>query len=253
MPLPCSSPHLCRANKNDINMQSTSQKVVIAGGSSGIGLATAGLLADTFQVTVTGRSASKLETVRNTLPPVHTAVVDSADRNALNAFFKTHGTLHHLVIALSGAKGGGNFADLSLQELREGFEGKFWPHLETLQAALPHLASGGSVTLITATSATAKLPGASGLAAINGALELMVPVLAKELKPMRINAVSPGVTDTAWWDFLSEVDKQQAFEYWSAQTLIGRVGRAEDVAAAIRLLISNTYITGQILKCDGGL
>jgi len=251
--LPRATAHLCRVHKNDSIMSLTSQKVVIAGGSSGIGLATAGLLADTCQVTVTGRHTSKLEAARNMHPKIKTTALDSADRSAVNAFFKSHGELHHLVIALSGAKGGGNFSGLSLQELRAGFEGKFWPQLETLQAALPYLAAGGSITLITAASATAKLPGSSGLAAINGALELMVPILAKELKPLRVNAVSPGVTDTAWWDFLPAADKQQAFEYWGAQTLVGRVASAADVATAIQLLITNTYITGQVLKCDGGL
>jgi NAD(P)-dependent dehydrogenase (short-subunit alcohol dehydrogenase family) len=233
-------------------MESTSQsKVVIAGGSSGIGLATARLLSETFQVTVTGRNAARLQSARDT--NINTAAVDSTDRKTLDTFFKTHGPFHHLVLALSGAKGGGTFADLSLQQLREGFEGKFWPHLETLQAALPHLSSGGSITFITATSATAKLHGTSGLAAINGALEIMVPILGKELKPLRVNAVSPGVVDTAWWDFLPTADKQQAFEYWGTQTLAGRVGKPEDVATAISFLIANTYVTGQVLKCDGGL
>lgn len=235
-------------------MESISQpKVVIAGGSSGIGLATARLLSNTFQVTVTGRNASRLQSAGNLHHQISAAAIDSTDRKALDTFFKTQGTFHHLVLALSGAKGGGTFADLSLQQLREGFEGKFWPHLETLQAALPYLASGGSVTFITATSATAKLPGTSGLAAINGALELMVPVLAKELKPLRVNAVSPGVIDTAWWDFLPAEAKQQTFDHLAAQTLVGRVGKAEDVAAAISFLISETYVTGQVIRCDGGL
>lgn len=111
---------------------------------------------------------------------------------------------------------------------------------------------GGSITLITAVSATAKMPGTSGLAAINGALELMVPVLAKEL-PVRVNAVSPGVIDTSWWNFLPAEAKQEAFAQYGSQTLAGRVGKAKEVADAVSFLINNAYVTGMVVRCDGGL
>src|SRR5439155_26739831 len=135
--------------------------------------------------------------------------------SALDAFFKTAGHIDHLVITVSGGKGMGNFADLSLDDLREGFECKFWPQLHTLQAALPYMNAGGSITMITAVSSVAQKPGTSGLAAINGAIELMIPALAQELKPLRINAVSPGVVDTPWWNFIPEDAKQKTFEQFT--------------------------------------
>jgi hypothetical protein len=83
---------------------------------------------------------------------------------------------------LTGAKGGGLLSGLDLEQLRAGFEEKFFPQLQTLQAALPYICIHGSVTFITAVSAQAKARGTGWLGAINGALELMVPVLAKDLK-----------------------------------------------------------------------
>ncbi|HVI43361.1 MAG TPA: SDR family oxidoreductase [Chitinophaga sp.] len=230
------------------------QKVVIAGGSSGIGLATATILAkEKAHVTITGRSAGRLADAAKTAPGVHTAAIDSNNRPSLDEFFTSHGEIDHLVLALSGAKGAGTFADLSLKDLREGFEGKFWPQLETLQAALPYVKKTGSITVITAASAVLQAPGVSGLAAINGSLELMIPSLAKEIQPLRINAVSPGVIDTPWWDMMPADVKAQTFEQYASQTPVGRIGRPEEVAHSIIFLMANGNITGTIIRCDGGL
>lgn len=229
-------------------------RVIIAGGSSGIGLATAKqLAAQQAQVTVTGRDDSKLSAVRALNMNIATARVDGRDRTAVDAFFKEHGAVDHLIIALSGGKGMGVFKELSLQDLRDAFNQKFWAQLDTLQAALPYMKATGSITLITAISPTAQLPGTSGLAAVNGALEIMIPVLAKEIRPVRINAVSPGVIDTPWWSFLPEEAKQKTFEQFGSQTLVGRVGQPEEIADVIVFLASNGYMTGKVIGCDGGL
>ncbi|SHN33341.1 SDR family oxidoreductase [Mucilaginibacter sp. OK098] len=228
------------------------KKIIIAGGSSGIGLAAAGQFKDQqAQVTITGRNPDKLKNAAQT--GLQTAVIDSSNREALDSFFKSHGPVDHLVISLSGSKGIGNFAGLSLQVLREGFEEKYWPILNTVQSALPFINQGGSITLVTAISATAQLPGTSGLAALNGALEIMVPVWAKEIPQIRINAVSPGVVDTAWWDFLPEQEKRETFKQYAAQIPAGRVGKPDEIANAILFLAGNEYMTGKVIGCDGGM
>src|SRR5690349_10786769 len=110
------------------------KKAIVIGGSSGIGLATAQILANSKAiVTVTGRDAGKLKAIQET-SNIQAQVVDSSDRASLDAFFKQTGAFDHLVISVSGSKGMGKFTELSLQDLRAGFEGKFWPQLNTLQA-----------------------------------------------------------------------------------------------------------------------
>jgi len=227
------------------------KKIIVAGGSSGMGLATARMLQENGAlVTVTGRNQEKLGKAK--LLGLSTAQIDSSNRASLEKFFASQGNIDHLVIAVSGGKGMGNFKELSLDDLRTGFEEKFWAQLYTLKAALPYLNAKGSVTLITAISATAKFPGTSGLAAINGALEIMTPILAKELKPLRVNAVSPGVIDTDWWNFLGAA-KEETFDSYAAQTLAGRIGQPDDIAHTIQFLIENGYMTGKVIGCDGGL
>ena len=81
----------------------------------------------------------------------------------------------------------------------------------------------------------------------------MIPALAKELKPLRINAVAPGVVNTTWWDFLPPHKKKETFKQYSETIPLGRVGEPEDIAKMIFSLIDNAYVTGQIIAVDGGL
>ncbi|WP_292200268.1 SDR family oxidoreductase, partial [Mesorhizobium sp.] len=130
---------------------------------------------------------------------------------------------------------------------------KIKPQLGCLQAALPTLNKAGSVTFISAVSAQIAAPGIAGIGAINGMLLTVVPILTVELKPLRVNVVAPGVIDTPWWDFLSGEERQAVFAEYAGKTPVGRIGRAEDVADAIAFLVSNGFMTGQVLTCDGGL
>ncbi|MGY2093375.1 SDR family oxidoreductase [Nocardia gipuzkoensis] len=230
------------------------QRVVVMGGSSGIGEAAATrFAADGAEVVITGRGRDRLDAAVARIGGKVTGVsVDATDPAAVEAFFAEAGVIDHLVIAVSGAAGSGPFAELTLEELTAGLDGKFWPQVRILKAALPHMAAEGSITLITAASARAAFPGTAGLAAINGALEAMVSPLAVELAPVRINAVSPGVIDTPWWERVPAEQRRQLFDGIAATTPVGRVGRPEDIAAAIHMLAGNGFITGVVLDATGG-
>jgi NAD(P)-dependent dehydrogenase (short-subunit alcohol dehydrogenase family) len=228
------------------------QRALVMGGSSGIGAATAERLAARgADVTITGRDAGRLSAVARRAG-LGSAPLDARDPVALAEFFASDTEYDHLVLALSGASGGGEFTTLDLDDLAEGFAGKFWPHLRALQAALPRLRDSGSVTFVTAISARAALPGTAGLAAINGALESMVPPLAVELAPLRVNAVSPGVVDTPWWSSMPDHERQAVFSHYAKALPAGRVGSADDVAQAVEFLTCNGYMTGTVVECAGG-
>jgi NAD(P)-dependent dehydrogenase (short-subunit alcohol dehydrogenase family) len=230
------------------------ETVVVIGGSSGIGLATVKRLAATgARVFATGRDAAKLHaSIAGLGPRVVAEVFDARERGSLDGFFAKVGPFDHLVLALSGGHGGGEFAQLDLKFLRTGFEEKFWPQLEAAQAGLPYLRQPGSMTFITAISATMTSPGVAGLGAINGALESMVGSLARELKRIRVNAVSPGVTDTPWWDRFPAEAKAAVFAQ-QADNPVGRVGQPQEVAHAVQFLMENALMTGAVIPCDGGL
>lgn len=236
-------------------MSLENQRIVILGGSSGVGLCVAQLVASAgAEVVITGRDQEKLQNAVSQIGErAQAEVADGANAEQMKELFARVGSFDHLVLTLSGAKGAGPFRELDLNELRAGFEAKFWAHVTSAQAALPTLRSDGSITFISAISARMANPGTVGLAAINGAIEALVRPLAVEMKPLRVNAVSPGVIDTPWWSRVSENQRQALFDQSVAKTPAGRVGKPEDVAKAVAFLIDDTFMTGSILECDGGM
>lgn len=231
------------------------QHVVIIGASAGIGEAAARDFAEQgAAVTITGRSRERLDQAAQRIGhPVHAAELDATSRRALDAFFASTGTIDHLVLTASpGAVGVGPFAALDEAALWQAFDGKVFAHVKAIQAALPHLRRDGSVTLVTAVSARAAFAGTAGIAAANGALETMVAPLAVELAPLRVNAVSPGVIDTHWWDAMPEDQRRAYFGSVAAVSPVRRVGRPQDVAGAIVYLAGAGYVTGTVLECAGG-
>lgn len=231
------------------------RQIAVLGASTGIGLATAQMLVKRgAQVTIGGRTRDRLEAAAERLgEQARPVVVDAEDVGSLRAFFAEAGPISDLVVTVTRRGGAGPASELAESDLLGAFAGKTVAHLRAVALALPTLATDGSIVLVTAGSAQSALPGSAGLAAVNGALEAAVRPLAAELSPRRVNAVSPGVIETGWWDELPDDAKQEAFASFAQRALVRRNGTAADVAHAIVGLIENGFITGVVLPCDGGL
>ncbi len=223
-------------------------RAVVMGGTSGIGLAVAEELTSAgIKVTVTGRDPGKLAAADGRFAGAER--LDSTDRDAVTAFFDRHGPFEHLVLAFSpGAVGLGPLREISLRDFEAAFTGKLFAYVHAIRQA----PVTESVTMISAASARAALPGTVALAAVNGAIERMVSPLAAELAPVRVNAVSPGVVDTPWWSFLPDDQRQAQFTAAAASVPAGRIGTPADVAGAVGYLVGAGMVTGTILPVDGG-
>ena len=219
-----------------------------------MGLATASLLiAKGHQVTITGRNADRLDNARLELGAnVNTVVMDAASTESLGDAFASIGAFDHLVLALGSSKGIGPFSSISLDEVRAGFDEKFFAHFASAQAALGYLRKDGSITFVSGVAAHSAIPGTAAIGASNAAIAALVPILAVELGPLRVNTVSPGVVDTPWWDFMNDNEKASTFGGFAQKTPVGRVGQPEDIAKAIAFLIDDTFVSGHALVCDGG-
>ena len=223
-------------------------RAIIMGGTSGIGLAAAErLTADGIDVTVTGRDPEKLAGLDGKFAAAEQ--VDGTDLDAVSAFFEKAGEFEHLVLTFSpGPVGAGPIRDISLGDFEAAFTGKLFAYVHAIRQARVT----ASVTMVSAASARAALPGTVALAAVNGAIERIVSPLAAELAPVRVNAVSPGVVDTAWWSFLPADQRQAQFDAAAAMVPVGRIATAADVADAIGYLTAASLVTGTILPVDGG-
>jgi NAD(P)-dependent dehydrogenase (short-subunit alcohol dehydrogenase family) len=146
----------------------------------------------------------------------------------------------------------GSLADLDLAELRQGFDEKLIATLTVLKAALPHLSERASITLIGAISAHAAMPGTAGIGAVNAAVEALVRPLAVELSPRRINAISPGLVDTPWWNAMPEQARADYFDLAEKGLPARHVSSADEIAEAVVLAATNPSLTGTVIQIDGG-
>lgn len=232
------------------------RRVVVFGASSGVGEATALAAASAgAEVVLTGRDAERVAAVAERAGNgARGVVVDGRDAGAVRRFFDEAGEVHHLVVpAGQTTRGGAWVGELTLERFRDNFEGKFWVQIGAVHAGAPHVVRGGSITLISGGAAHRALPGMADIAAINGALEAVVPPLARELAPTRVNAISPGTLATGYWRGVPQGSLDAIFGRVAAGLPAGRVGTAEDIAAAALFLMTSDFVTGTVLAVDGGI
>ena len=230
------------------------KRVVIAGGSSGIGLATAKNLAQAgAQVMVASRSPQKLERARASVgPALKTHVLDVTVESQIISFFQSVGRFDHLVVTASTAIFG-PFLELDVRAAREFFDSKFWSAYMLVRYGAANIASNGSVTLVSGAASQRGTPGLAAGSAINAALEALGRTLSLELAPIRVNTIAPGLIETPVWDdLMPQQAKNQLFAETAAKLPLRRIGTADDVAHTVRYVIENDYTTGSVLFPDGG-
>lgn len=235
-------------------MSLAQQRILIIGGSSGMGLATAQRLGQSgAEVFVAGRDAARLDAaVRSIGGKALGIAADFTDAASLASLVQRIGRLDHLVLAAGGGAAWGPFAQVTADALRRAFELKLLGYWQSLQAALPVLRKDGSVVMLTGAASRVAMPGTAGLAAVNGGITQMAQTLARELAPLRVNVVSPGLVDTPAYDGMPADAKAGMFAGAAKSLPVGRTGRSEDIAVAVEMLLANTFATGVLLDLDGG-
>lgn len=206
--------------------------------------------ADVF---IAGRDVARLDAAVASLGGKATGIAaDFTDRASLESLMRRIDRLDHLVLAASGAAAWGPFAQLPVETLRNALNTKLIGYWQSLQAALPILRKDGSVVFMTGAASRVAMIGTAGLAAVNGGITQMAQTLAKELAPLRVNVVSPGLVDTPAYDGLPAEAKAGMFAGAAKSLPVGRTGEPDDIAKCVEMLVSNSFATGMLLDIDGG-
>jgi NAD(P)-dependent dehydrogenase (short-subunit alcohol dehydrogenase family) len=227
--------------RND-NRSMDGQTVVVFGGSSGIGLATAAAARDRgADVVITGRSEDRLRTAAGAL----------GDEDATRALFADLAIVHHIFVS-AGAVGGGPLG-APMTTLRPLLETRVWGSVFAATHGAAKMAEGGSITLCSGVSGLRPRPGGSSVASAScGAVEALARSLAVELAPIRVNTVVPGLVDTPLLDGFFGDQREAGLAAAGARLPVQRVGTPEDIADAVLFLMGNGYVTGISLIIDGG-
>ena len=222
------------------------KNILLIGGSSGIGLATAKLLTENHEVYIASRSSDSLTGL-----DIHHLPFDvtTDDLSTLDLPAELSGLVY-----CPGSINLRPFKGLKPEAFEADFQINVMGFVKSLQAVLPKLTTNSSVVLYSTVAVKVGMPFHASVAASKGALEGLGKSLAAELAPKtRVNVIAPSITNTPLADrFLNNEAKMEK----SAQRHpLQRVGEADDIAAMTRFLLSDdsSWMTGQILGLDGGM
>ena len=222
------------------------KNILLIGGSSGIGLATAKLLTQNHEVYIASRSSDSLTGL-----DIHHLPFDvtTDDLSTLDLPAELSGLVY-----CPGSINLRPFKGLKPEAFEADFQINVMGFVKSLQAVLPKLTINSSVVLYSTVAVKVGMPFHASVAASKGALEGLGKSLAAELAPKtRVNVIAPSITNTPLADrFLNNEAKMEK----SAQRHpLKRVGEASDIAAMTRFLLSDdsSWMTGQILGIDGGM
>lgn len=232
-------------------MNFNGQRVLVVGGSSGIGAsAAAAFAAHGAKVVIASRSVDKLTAAAREIgTPVATLTLDITNDDNVQHVLESAGEFDHVVISAAQTPGG-PVRGLELADAYRAMDSKFWGAYRVARAA--RIRPGGSLTLVSGFLSVRPSKSSVLQGAINAALESLGRGLALELSPVRVNTVSPGLIATPLWSKLDASAREAMYEGAASRLPARRVGQPEDVANAIVYLAGTPYATGSTVLVDGG-
>jgi NAD(P)-dependent dehydrogenase (short-subunit alcohol dehydrogenase family) len=220
------------------------RRVLVVGGSSGIGLAVAGLAREKgAQVIVASRGApARVAALPEPLRSMEAHAFDITAPADCERLVDTVGAIDQLVVAVRPDARQAPFRSIDVEEAKQAFETKFWGQTRLIQAACRHMNETGAITLTSGIAGAKIYNGASTMAIINSATETLCRSLAVELAPLRVNCVSPGFVEP----------KPPALQEYARQFPLTRLASPKEIASAFIWLMENPYVTGNVTVVDGG-
>ncbi|MDW5316233.1 SDR family oxidoreductase [Rhizobium sp. PL01] len=224
----------------------------IIGGTSGMGFGLAQRLVERGdRVLIGGRSSGRLEQAKQQLGPLAIVrTVDMEDRASLATYFAGEDELAGLFTPGATYRTA-SFRDADTETAESPFRAKFWAQYWAVHTALPHLATDAAIVLMSGAASVRPL-GNPAYSACNAAIEGLARALAVELRPIRVNCLSPGTIDSELWRNRDSAFREPVFDGWRALNLTGEVGTVDDAVDAALFLLDNGNMNGSTLYNDGG-
>lgn len=230
------------------------KSVVILGGSTGLGFATAQAAAsEGAHVIIVSSNQEKIDKALSRLPAtVRGAAVDLSKEENIKVFFDKADPFDHLVYTAGENLKLSNVAETDISLAKTFLTLRFWGAFAAVKYATAKIKPGGSINLTGGIAGQRPGKGWALAAAICGSMEGFVRALAVELAPIRVNSVVPGIVRTNLWDSMNETDRNNLFESVANALPVKRIGDAEDIAQAFLYLMKQGFGTGQNVVVDGG-
>ncbi|RFM31133.1 SDR family oxidoreductase [Chitinophaga silvisoli] len=230
------------------------KKVLILGGSTGLGLATAkAAAAEGAIVTIVSSNQNRLNEAAQQLPPTAgTHSVDLSDEQAIRSFFAGFGHFDHLVYTAGENLSLSVIKDMDLADSRKYFDIRYWGAVAAVKYGAPLINPGGSITLTSGTAAVKPNISWSIGSSICAAMEGFTRVMALELAPVRVNLVRPGLVRSNLWDSMDPAVKDQLFDTFAQALPVKYVAYPDDIALTYIYLMKQSYSSGEVVTVDGG-
>ncbi|WP_022940625.1 SDR family NAD(P)-dependent oxidoreductase [Psychromonas hadalis] len=233
-------------------MSLTNKKIVIIGASSGIGFALAKQLstqgADVIAVSRHADSALAKKIGKKTVA----YTLDLNNKDQVNGFIKQILHIDHLVFTAAPRIASQQLDALDFKLVAELFEVKVFSPLRLIQGLLPVLSKSGSILFTSGLLSRKAIAGTLAKAMGNGAIESLTKTLAKELAPIRVNTVSPGITDTDVYGKEGSKARVEFIEKTKRSSLLNHVANPQHLADGYQYLLENSAVTGTVLDIEGG-
>jgi NAD(P)-dependent dehydrogenase (short-subunit alcohol dehydrogenase family) len=235
-------------------MTLSDQRIVVLGGTSGIGLAVAqAAAAEGAQIVVASRDISRVEQALAALPfGAEGRSLDLQDGSAVEAFFAKVGPFDHLVYTAGESLQLSRLEETDIADARRFFDLRYWGAYTAAKRAHGQIRPGGSIVFTSGVAGMRPGSGWAVAASICSAMEGLTRALAVELAPLRVNIVSPGVVKTPLWRGMSETAREGLYAEEARRLPVGHVAEPREIAAGYLYLMRQTFVTGQTLTIDGG-
>ena len=247
--------------------------VLIIGGSSGLGfgVAEACIENNVSRIILSSLRQTKIDAaidrLKTTYPDTKTVICGyncdlgnetNLESNIQRLFSQIDVKLDHIVFTAGDALRGTPLSQLDLPELEQAGVVRFFAPFFVAKHGVGHLNPGpdSSITLTTGAAADKPLTGMVAIAAYSAGLHGLTRALALDLKPVRVNLVSPSAVDTELWDTALGPDsherKMAMFKHHESTVATGRVGQVEDVVESFLYAMKDRNTTGTVIRTDGG-